>query len=77
MKVFRYLLTGQRDDVQAVSDLDIYKRILSHEDGYQRRHRQTQPGHPIKARQWPTRSRRYHATIHLVRHDERFSRGVA
>lgn len=71
MSLFRFLLTGQRDDVQSVSDLDIYKRILSHEDGYTRSHRLTQQGVPRKARQWPVRARRYHATIHLVRNDER------
>lgn len=74
MSLLRFLLTGQRDDVSSLSDLDIYKRILSHEDGYQRRHRQTQPGHPKKAQQWPARSRRYHATIKLVEHAERFGR---
>lgn len=68
-RFLRFLLTGQRET--ELSTLDIYRRILSHEDGYTRRHRLTQQGVPRKARQWPVRARRYHATIHLVRNDER------
>lgn len=53
--------------------LDIYRRILTQslDDGYRRAHRQTQQAHPRTARQWPLRSRHYHATAPLVAHDER------
>lgn len=75
MSLLNFLLTGKRES-HDLSDLDIYRRILATDDGYTRAHRLTQAGHPKKARQWPTRARRYHATISLVSHDERF-RGVA
>lgn len=71
MSILNFLLTGKRED-HDLSNLDIYRKILAREDGYTRAHRLTQAGHPRKAQQWPARSRRYHATIHLVSHDERF-----
>lgn len=71
MSLLNFLLTGRRENVHDLSDLDIYRRILARDDGYTRSHKLTQAGQPKKARQWPARSRRYHATISLVRFDER------
>lgn len=72
-RLLRFILTGQRET--ELSTLDIYRRIVNaHEDGYTRAHRLTQSGQPRKAQQWVTRARRYHATIRLVTHDERFRR---
>lgn len=70
MSLWRYLTRGPQGVV--LTPLDVYRKILTHEDGLPRGHRLTQPGQPRKARQWPTRARRYHATVNLVEFDSRF-----